>query len=96
MAFCDLAKALALAAVALDSGMVQQQRLAADVAAFCHHLIETRPPSIRAGDLVFELRYKFIAALGGRLTQIVNLRLGTPVDSRDPQVKCGADPYLAT
>jgi hypothetical protein len=34
MAFCNLAKALALAAVALDGGVIQFQRIAAYVPAF--------------------------------------------------------------
>ena len=34
MAFCDLSDSLALAAISLDSGVVQYQRMAADVLTF--------------------------------------------------------------
>ena len=63
-----------------------QDHIEAAAAGFAHHLIETWPARLRAGDLVGKLRDDLIAALSGHLTKIVELGLGMLIDGRDPHI----------
>ena len=92
---------------AMRSDAQTEDHIEAAAAGIDHHIIETWPARLRAGDLVGELRDDLIATLSGHLAKIVKLRLEMLIDSRDPQIQRGAlhaaplrflsrGPYLAT
>ena len=51
-----------------------------------HHLIESWPPGLRAGDLVCVLGDDLVATLAGHLPEIVELRFRVLIEGRHPHI----------